>query len=91
MTALNLIFQQMNNPQHMMDGWGGSFGMGFMIFFWLLILILMGTLIWFLIRKGSDSTYKPDDKTPLEILKKRYAHGEIDKEQFHRMKKELTE
>lgn len=73
----------------MMDGWGGSFGMGVMIFFWLLFLGLIVTLIWFLIRKGSESTSKPDNESPLEILKRRYARGEINKEEFRRMKKEI--
>lgn len=91
MTILNSIFLQMNNPQHMMDGWGGGFGMGLMIFFWLLILGLIVTLIWFLIRKGSESTLKSDNETSLEILKKRYARGEIDEEEFRRMKKEISE
>jgi len=91
MVNLNSIFLQMNNPQHMMDGWGGGFGMGLMIFFWLLFLGLIGTLIWFLIRKGSESTFKPDNESPLEILKRRYARGEIDDEEFRRMKKEISE
>lgn len=90
MMSLNTIFLQMNGPQHMMDGWGGGFGMGLMIFFWLLVLGLIGTLIWFLIRKGSQSPSNLSHESSLEILKKRYARGEIDEEQYHRMKKEIN-
>lgn len=91
MISLNSIFLQMNGPQHMMDGWGGGFGMGLMVFFWLLVFGLIVTLIWFLIRKGSDSTTGSSGESSLEILKKRYARGEIDEEQYRRMKKEITD
>lgn len=91
MTSLNSIFLQMNTPQHMMDGWGGGFGMGLMIFFWLLVLVLIVTLIWFLILKSSESPKDSTGESSLEILKKRYARGEIDDEQYRRMKKEITD
>ncbi len=91
MITLNVLLQQMNNPQHMTDGWGGNYGMGFMIFFWIVILGIIGLLIWFLIRKSSGSTHKSDDETALQILEKRYARGEIDEEEFRRKKKELNE
>ena len=69
---------------HMMDY--GYYG-GFM---WLIILIAVGIVIYLLIRKSSlkdirDSTIE----TPLDILKKRYAKGEIDKEEFEQKKKDL--
>lgn len=91
MISLNTIFLQMNAPQDMMDGWGGGFGFGLMVFFWLLVLGLIGTLIWFLIRKGSNSSSYPSNESSLEILKKRYARGEIDDEQYRQMKKEITD
>lgn len=91
MINLNSVFLQMNTPQHTMDGWGGGFGLGMMILFWLLLLALIVTLIWFLIRKGSDSTLKPEDETALETLKKRYARGEISEEEFRRIRKEISE
>lgn len=89
--SLHSIFLQMNGPQHIMDGWGGGFGMGLMVFFWLLVLGLIVTLIWFLIRKGSESRTDSSGESSLEILKKRYARGEIDEEQYRRMKKEITD
>lgn len=90
MTSLNTIFLQMNGPQHMMDGWSG-FGMGLMMVFWLMVLGLIVTLIWFLIRKGSESTSDSSGESSLEILKKRYARGEIEEEQYRRMKNEITD
>ncbi len=65
--------------------------MGLMVFFWLLVLSLIVTLIWFLIRKGKESSSENSGESSLEILKKRYARGEIDEEEYRRMKKEIID
>ncbi len=41
--------------------------------------------------QGSDRHHREstDSETPLEILKKRYAKGEITKEEFDQMKKDI--
>ena len=74
----------MGNGGHMM-GYGYSGG-----FMWLIVLVLVGVVIyfWFQISKskGSDGSII---ETPLDILKKLYAKGEIDKEEFDRKKKDL--
>lgn len=90
MSVLNLLISQMNGPQNMMEGGGGGFGMIFMGLIWLLILALIVTLIWFLIRKGSNSTTNSSGESPLEILSKRYARGEIDEGEYQRKKKEIN-
>mgnify|MGYP000570825191 FL=1 len=57
---------------------------------WLIVLVLVGVVIYYLLQisrsKGSDGSII---ETPLDILKKRYAKGEIDKEEFDRKKKDL--
>jgi len=57
---------------------------------WLIILILVGVGIYILLKvsksKGSDDSI---DEKPLDILNKRYARGEIDKEEFERKKRDL--
>ncbi|MEJ2698756.1 MAG: SHOCT domain-containing protein [Desulfuromonadales bacterium] len=78
--------------QGMMDGQGGMMGPGM----WVFALLLWGFAIFGLIcavrwlvgrvRPGGE---KPAPETPLNILKRRYAEGEIDREEFERMKKEL--
>jgi len=74
------------NP--MMGSWGGFGILGwlFMLLFWLLIILGVVALIRYLARSGQSS----EDKTPLDILKKRYARGEIDKKEFEEKKKELV-
>lgn len=71
-----------------MDGWGGYglFGGVFMLIFWIVIIVL---LFWLFRsnRHGDHSSGK--EKTPLEILKERYAKGEIDKKEFEEKKKDI--
>ena len=74
----------MNGYEHMMGPWGGG------IVMWLLLLVLVIVLVYFLVRStGAGGSRPTPDETPLDILKKRYARGEITKEQFDEMKKDL--
>jgi len=74
-------------------GWGHmmyyGYGGGFM---WILFLVAIGVLVYFIVRnaKTGGSAGEPGE-TPLDILKKRYARGEITKEDFDRMKRDLSE
>ena len=70
-----------------MQGYGGmGFGGFFGLLIWLLLIIgLAWAVIWIL--GTSRSTGK--GLSALEILKQRYASGEISEEQYQRMKKEL--
>ncbi len=74
-------------------GWPGMMGLGgfgfgwiFMIIFWILIILGVVALVRYL---GNSEKSVKDDKTPLEILKERYARGEIDKKEFEAKKKDL--
>jgi len=64
-------------------------GMGFGWFFWIIIL---GVVIWGVLQfanRNQQLNSNTDSETPLDILKKRYAKGEITKEEFEEMEKKL--
>ncbi len=58
---------------------------------WLILIVIVGVVLYFLFerRKSDNSGGDPTRETPLEILKKRYARGEITREEFERMKDEI--
>lgn len=75
----------------MMGGWGmGWLGMIIMIVFWVLVIVGLVLLIRWLIQttRGDREVYRRGSSA-LEILKERYAKGEIDKEEFEKMKRDL--
>ncbi|HEX7400705.1 MAG TPA: SHOCT domain-containing protein [candidate division Zixibacteria bacterium] len=69
--------------------WGDHwmFG-GFMWIFWILIIIGLFFLVKWLVEQ-SRSNQTRQDESSLEILRKRYAKGEINKEEFEQKKKDL--
>ena len=68
-----------------MMGFGMGFGAIIMLLFW-------GAIIWLVISLINAGTKKSEEtpETSLTILKKRYAKGEITREQYLEMEKELT-
>jgi putative membrane protein len=78
-----------------MRGWGHmmNYGCGYGgggIFMWIIFLIAIGLLIYFIFQVQKTKNQKSsENESPLDILKMRYAKGEISKEDFERMKKDL--
>ena len=71
-----------------MQGFGHGWGMGFG---WIIGIIILLFILWLAFK-----TFRPNREqlsnshtTPLDILKERYAKGEIDKEEFEQRKKDL--
>ena len=73
-----------------MMGDGGSmfFGGGLMWIFWIVLIAIVIALVKGLLSNNASPGSDKDD-TPLKILEKRYARGEIDTEEFEQKRKEL--
>jgi len=81
----------------MMNGWGGGlFGWSMylgMIAFWLGVVVLV---VWLVRTAGSHrpaqtAVYGPAQReTALEVLKRRYAAGEIDSAEYQRKKADIA-
>ena len=65
-------------------------GMWFGWIFWIFVIVL---IVWLVINQNNRKrqSYPPQQKeSAMDILKKRYAKGEISKEEFEQMKKDLN-
>ncbi|NIS60224.1 MAG: SHOCT domain-containing protein [Proteobacteria bacterium] len=77
-----------------MMGWG--YGMGWlwhiiMIAFWIAVIVGIVFLIrWLVISPGTGGRAARSEDSALEILKRRYARGEIDKQEYEEKKKDLA-
>ncbi|NOX85308.1 MAG: SHOCT domain-containing protein [Chlorobi bacterium] len=79
--------------------WTEHFWMGGMWIFPLIFLTVIIIFVFILLNRGGfgppwsrydrDSYGNRNEETPLEILKKRYARGEISKEEFEKIKKDI--
>jgi putative membrane protein len=82
----------MGNYYGHMGGFGFGFGWVFMLIFWAMVFFAVFAFVrgasgrgcWY--HKG-EGKYK--EKNALDILKERYAKGEISKDDFEKMKKDM--
>jgi putative membrane protein len=80
-------------------GWGmggGWLGFVLMILFWGAIIAAAVAFIRWLVKSGDasrsiDRGQAPPGDSAMDILRKRYARGEIDSEEFQQRKRALTE
>jgi putative membrane protein len=87
---------QYYGPSHMWDsqwGWGHMiFGSLTMVLVWGGIILVIVLLVrWLGTGPGGQHAPPPPSKTALDILKERFARGEIDKDEFEERKRLLSE
>lgn len=66
-------------------GWGMGFG-------WIIGAVVLAVIIWLLVRmvNQNNSANSGKDRSALDVLKERYARGEIDKKEFEEKKRDLS-
>lgn len=70
-----------------MGGWGWFMPFGGILFLVLIVWGIVSLFRW----GGSDDGYRSDGReSPLDILKKRYARGDISREEFEEKRRELS-
>lgn len=74
-------------------GYGMNWGMGFG---WIIGLALLVLVVWAIVKIVNNnniyhSTTENNQKTALEILKERFARGEINKDEFEEKKRVLLQ
>jgi len=86
-----IIFRKELKMMHWINGGGGYY----MWFGWIFWMILLGVIIWAVVtiinKSQSAAKNSQPGESSLDILKKRFAKGEINKEQFEQMKTALKE
>ena len=66
-----------------------DFGMGAgMWIFWIVVIVFVVFVMKTMMNENSSQADKSEE-SPLKILEKRYASGEINQDEFESMKKEL--
>ncbi|MBU2493293.1 MAG: SHOCT domain-containing protein [Bacteroidetes bacterium] len=69
-----------------------GFFMGGMWFGWIFWIVIIGLIAYLIIRltnqKNNNQSIQSNEN-PLDILKKRYARGEISKEEFDKIKSDI--
>ena len=73
-------------------GWGmgwSLFGVLHMLLWWILIILGIVVLVKWLF-SGTAGSAQGKENRALEILKERYARGEIDKDEFEQKRRDLS-
>jgi putative membrane protein len=80
--------------RYMMGDWGmGWFGMIAMLLFWVFIIVGLVALIRWLLQQtgGRSQAGGGADSQAMAILKERYAKGEISRDEFESMKRDILQ
>jgi putative membrane protein len=81
-----------------MHGWNPGMGWGTMICGGILGLLILAALVVIVVllftrtpTERGEASSRPASKTPMDILKERYARGEITKEEYQEIREHLRE
>ena len=75
----------------MMDGYSYNSGWGWiMMVFWVILIIIVVFVAVRLLKDHDHHAVYAHKGDAMDIVKERYAKGEIDKEQFEQIKKDLN-
>lgn len=69
-----------------MMGWFAPFGM---LLFWVVVIVVLIAVVRWIMLTGRGGSATKTDESALGILKKRYAAGEITKDEFEQLKKDI--
>ncbi len=72
-------------------GMGGEFGWVFMVLWWILIVVGIVALVKWAMSSSATRGRGEAGSRSLDILKERYARGEIDDQEFQKRKRDLAE
>ena len=88
MTGLCAMFYSMEVDMHAENyGWGMGFWWSFMVLFWLLVIICIVYITTLIIGRSKKTG---TEESAMDIVKKRNAQGEITREEFEKIREDLT-
>ena len=73
-----------------MYDWNGAGHMGGMWFFWIVGIVIVVALVWAVFRTLSQTTINGGESAE-QILKRRYANGEIEKDVYEKRLHDLRQ
>ena len=67
-----------------MPFWGSGVHMDWMGLWWIVSVAVLALLVWFLVMAPRNMFPRSEEDSPEAVLKRRYARGEIEREEYER-------
>ena len=62
-----------------------------MMYFWIILLAVVIWAVWYFGKRSDGFSFEKKNETPIDILKRRFANGEITEEEYNKRKLALEE